>query len=393
MDYQLIKRIAKKAKIKVTDLLALSPSNDPFYCGSPGQLEKAEWFGEVYEKMGRPDNIHVRRVHYWLVSQQPKYKTPNGEDYLNNDKCWGLISIASKYARYTGVIPMENIIDRRNPPAIEHSSNWEHTLPSDVKDETDPEKIIDLVADEFWCFNASKTQPYMLELWCEKSTMNDVLEPLCSEHGMNLVTGLGELSITAVRLLMERVEAADKPTRIFYISDFDPAGEGMPISVSRKIEYFSQQAQHKRDIKLIPIMLTAKQCIDYELPRTPIKSSNLRKNEFEERHGAGATELDAMEALYPGEMRKLIMEIVNEYFDHDKWNGAIRKNISLKKKVREHLEPMVTNLLEDIDLDEFDEFDPGEGDLKDDSGKSWLYDSGLEYIDQLTKYKEHKSVQ
>jgi len=389
MNYEIIKAAAKKAKGKVTDFLALSPNNDPFYCGSPGQLEKAEWFGTIYDKMGSPDKVHVRRVHYWLVSQDPKYKTPDGEEYLNNDKCWGLISIASKYARYSGIVPMENIVDRRNPPAIEHCHNWEHDLPTDVKDQTDSDEIIELIAKEFYCFNSSKTQPYMLEIWCEKSTMNDVLEPICSRHGMNLVTGLGELSITAVVLLMDRVKAANKPTRIFYISDFDPAGEGMPISVSRKIEYFSQD--EKPDIKLIPIMLTAEQCVEYGLPRTPIKSSNLRKDEFEERHGAGATELDAMEALHPGEMKDLIMVVVNEYFDRDKWNECHTKNNELKQMVREHLEPLVTNLLEEIDLEEFDEFEPGKGELIDDSEKDWLYDSELEYVDQLMKYKEHKS--
>ncbi|MEM7487255.1 MAG: hypothetical protein AAF348_18760 [Bacteroidota bacterium] len=392
MNYETIKLAAKRAKIKVNELLALSPGNDPFYCGSPGQLEKAKWFGEIYDKMGRPDNVHVRRVHYWLVSQDPKYKTPNGEDYLNNDKCWGLISISSKYARYAGLVPMENIVDRRNPPAIENCYNWEHRLPSDVKDETDSSQIINLISRQFYCFNASKTQPYMLELWCEKSTMNDVLEPICKEHGMNLVTGLGELSITAVRLLMDRVISSGKPTRIFYISDFDPAGEGMPISVSRKIEYFTQKDHLELDIKLIPIMLTSEQCVEYELPRTPIKSSNLRKNEFEERHGSGATELDALEALYPGRMHDLIINVVDEYFDHDKWNLAVRKNRSLREKVEEHLTPMVTNLLENVDLTEFDDFDPGEGSLIDDNDRQWLYDSRLKYFDQLMRYKNHKSA-
>lgn len=391
MNYEIIKSAAKNAKVKVTDLLALSPSNDPFYCGSPGQLKKARWFGGIYEKMGRPKDVHIRRVHYWLVSQEPKYKTPNGEDYVNDDRCWSLISVSSKYARYAGIIPMENIVDRRNPPPIENCSNWNHRLPSKVKEETDSEQIIDLITDEFYCFNASKTQPYMLELWCEKSTMNDILEPICSRHGLNLVTGLGELSITSVRLLMERVKASGKPTRIFYISDFDPAGEGMPISVSRKIEYFSSVDQVKRDIKLIPIMLTSKQCIDYKLPRTPIKSSNLRKDEFEERHGAGATELDAMEALHPGTMRELIMGAVDEYFDWHKWNEAIDQNERLRNHIRNHLTPLVTNLLENVNLQEFDDFDPGMGALVNDHQKKWLYDSSLSYVDQLYKYRDHKS--
>ena len=388
MNYETIKRVAKEVKCQVNDLLALSPSNDPFYCGSPGQLEKAIWFGEIYDKMGRPDNVHIRRVHYWLVSQDPKYKTPSGEDYLNNDKCWSLISVASKYARYANIVPMENIVDRRNPPPIENCSNWDHRLPSDVKNDTDSEQIIDLITDQFYCFNASKTQPYMLEIWCEKSTMNDVLEPICRRYGMNLVTGLGELSITAVRLLMERVDESGKPTRIFYISDFDPAGEGMPISVSRKIEFFSQEVAV--DIKLIPIMLTAQQCIDYKLPRTPIKASNLRKDEFENRHGAGATELDALEALHPGEMENLITKVVEEYFDRDKWNKAIDQNENLRGRIREHLQPLVTNLLDGVELEEFDGFNPDSGSLIDDHDKPWLYDSEIGYADQLMRYKNHK---
>src|SRR5436305_1114947 len=35
-------------------------------------------------------------------------------------------------------------------------------------------------------------QPYHLEVWCEKSTMNDVFMPLCERYGANLQTGMGE---------------------------------------------------------------------------------------------------------------------------------------------------------------------------------------------------------
>jgi hypothetical protein len=59
---------------------------------------------------------------------------------------------------------------------------------------------------------------------CEKSTINDVLIPLCQRYGMTSQTGAGELSITLTRLLAERMQESGKPTRIFYLSDFDPAG-------------------------------------------------------------------------------------------------------------------------------------------------------------------------
>jgi hypothetical protein len=72
-------------------------------------------------------------------------------------------------------------------------------------------------------------------LWCEKTTINDVLEPLCREYGAVLQSGAGELSITATRLLAERLQEQEKPTRIFYISDFDPAVESMPVAVNPNI--------------------------------------------------------------------------------------------------------------------------------------------------------------
>jgi hypothetical protein len=63
--------------------------------------------------------------------------------------------------------------------------------------------------------------------------------------------------------------------------------------------------------------LTADQCKQYHLPRTPIKDSERRAGVFEARHGAGATELDALEALHPGELRKIVIEAVDHYYDSD----------------------------------------------------------------------------
>ena len=71
--------------------------------------------------------------------------------------------------------------------------------------------------------------------------MDDILIPLCQRYYVNLVTGIGFLSITHVLQLIDRVIDNRKPTRIFYISDFDPAGVQMPVQVSRQIEYWLDQ--------------------------------------------------------------------------------------------------------------------------------------------------------
>ena len=47
-------------------------------------------------------------------------------------------------------------------------------------------------------------------------------------------------------------------------------------------------------------------------------------------------------------------------------------------------------MLEDLDLSSYDEIEIGVGELIDDSDKEWLFDSGLDYVDQLIRYKNHK---
>jgi hypothetical protein len=145
--------------------------------------------------------------------------------------------------------------------------------------------------------------------------MNDVLGPLCQGYGMNLQTGLGELSITATLALVHRLQEAGKPARIFYVSDFDPAGQSMPVSVSRKVEYFVRTLGLDVDVRVFPVILTAEQVLAYQLPRTPIKETERRRGGFEDRYGEGAVELDALEALYPGELQSVLEGCIVYYFD------------------------------------------------------------------------------
>jgi hypothetical protein len=145
--------------------------------------------------------------------------------------------------------------------------------------------------------------------------MNDVLEPLCQHYGMNLQTGLGELSITATLALVHRLQEGGRPARIFYVSDFDPAGQSMPVSVSRKVEYFVRTLGLSVDVRVFPVILTLEQVQYYQLPRTPIKDTERRRGGFEDRYGEGAVELDALEALYPGELQHVLEGCIEYYYD------------------------------------------------------------------------------
>jgi len=316
-NYAAIKQLAKDTGRRVSDLIALAPQNDPFYAGTPGDWKLGEWFAEFYHANFAPGTkVHLRRCHYKVLSLELSF--PDGLPYLNTDTCWDRLNAASKNARYLGLVDVDLIEDKKN--AEPQSFDYSYVAEPEINISSVPAEY-ELGMPDFpdapnYSVDAYQgAQAYHLELWIEKQTMNDVLLPLCQRYGMTLQTGAGELSITATRALARRIEEAGKPTRVLYISDYDPAGQSMPAAVSRKLEYFIRNYQLEVDVKLFPAVLTAAQCQRYSLPRTPIKESEKRKDSFEARHGAGATELDALEALRPGELERILRGYIESYYD------------------------------------------------------------------------------
>ncbi|MEX2443324.1 MAG: hypothetical protein WD492_06955 [Alkalispirochaeta sp.] len=234
------------------------------------------------------------------------------------------MSTSARFARYLGMVDVGAFVDRRNPSAIvmsryDESGNFNPTA--------------DFYFDE-WSLPTLNThigfnkpmagadgyelnlrdQPYHLELWVEKSTMEEYLLPICEKYQVNYVAGIGYQSITGVLDLLRRAQQSEKPVRIFYVSDFDPAGDTMPVAVARQIQFWLND-NADRDIRLAPLVLTKEQVLQYELPRAPIKPTDRSKKRFEETYGTGAVELDALEALFPGELSKIVTEAFAQYRD------------------------------------------------------------------------------
>ncbi len=332
-----LKEFAKDNGVNMGDILALARQNDPFACGTKTQIEQAEWFLNLWNKFGYTTGVHLRRIHYQIVSQRER-STHTGETYQNTVEHWGYLCESAKFARSLRYVPVNAFEDHRNPPPITFvTPRGNDPVPGvDIwMDSWQMPTINTELAAEFpiaspWVHGYDyhpSDQPYHLEVWVEKSTMNDALKPVCEQYGANLVTSLGFQSITGVVNLLERIEARGKPARIFYISDFDPAGDGMPTAVARQIEYWFDTFVTEPDILLTPICLTLAQVKKWKLPSTPIKLADLRRANFEDRYGYdGAVELDAMEALYPGELAKIVRNAFEPYFDNSLDNNLYQAN-------------------------------------------------------------------
>lgn len=191
------------------------------------------------------------------------------------------------------------------------------------------------------------------------------------------------------------------------------------MAVSRKIEFWEGDL----NIKLFPVMLTVQQCVEYELPRTPLKESERRTGAFEDRHGEGATELDALEALHPGEFARILKEELDRYFDHYLAENLSQEEYRRQAELDEFTCQIHSNFSDEIETlreeygaikEMFEEWKEDaekvwhaissdlEGETPDFAEEEWpesgvaeernrpLYDSSRTYLEQLKAYREHQ---
>ena len=322
-------------KIKAKDFFALAEQGDPFNADAEAHRELAEWFVEQWHRF-KPgaQTVHVRGLHYAISALAGKPEAvylPNGKLYDNTDLRWDDLQRAGKYARYLGLIDPGRFEDRRSHAAVvkpfstsarslsvfDDRSAFDFVELPGWSDFPDFPTMPPFPSPPRYSLGLRGQQRYRLEVWIEKSTQESVILPVCDRYQVTSVTAQGEISITSMWDAVRRAEQYGELTTtvILYISDFDPAGKSMPIAAGRKLEYLRRYRGSKVNMRVYAIALTYEQCLQYQLPRTPLKESDKRKQGFEDRYGTGATELDALESLYPGELARLLETAILRFHD------------------------------------------------------------------------------
>ena len=448
----------KQVGLTMKDVMVLSPQAEPFWIGQPAQHVKARYFMDIYNafirhlsESGRDgEPVHIRQIHYWVLSGGfTKYNS--NEPYENIEKCWNDLKDGAKFARILGYLPPDALTDERNPPMQPYAEEDppHYSALHDPINEWGPALTVEntsVTLPELQAFNYGGTvqnaQPYHIEIWCEKSTMDDILMPICERYGIDYVPSIGYNSITNIVKALRRLLSQKKPSRILYISDFDPAGDNMPRQVSRQIEFWGHY--YARDgasatvlpVKLMPVVLTKEQVEEYKLPPTPLKEG-VKGGDVWTAENGGGVELDALQALHPGEIRRIVTEVVEALMDPDledkyeeyrkavddvvdKWeedrkdfqeridalsseaDDALPQDVieELQKKVDDAMAPYLEQI-NDIIVDakqslagyekSINRMESPDANEPDDSDTTWLFDSARSYVDQLNAYHRQRN--
>lgn len=320
MDYYSIQDLAKQYKATSPDFYCLSSGHDPFYMrNDPHAHLKGEWFADLYRRywsaLGDPI---VRSLHYAILHHEV-YLTDGKTRYINLDAHYEKLQEAAKCARYLELVPMSVIEETKNEPDV--------FVPPVM-----PQPKLDIKSEYYYGIDLYSfpdqphyslttyphNQRYNIEIWCEK--IYGPLKELARKYGAVWQPSQGEQTVKCVQMITERRKQYNRPVRIFYISDFDPAGTSMPVAVSRKLEYLLDDIRgnaEEPDVRLYNLVLTQEQVTKYQLPRTPLKPTEKRKDVWQAIHGEDAVELNAIEAQpqYKGELVRIVEEAILHYYD------------------------------------------------------------------------------
>jgi hypothetical protein len=261
-------------------------------------------------------------------------------------------------------------------------------------------------------------QPFRLAVFGEKSSLSPVVGPICREYGADLYLPSGEASDAMIHTLVRDAHYDGRPLRVFYLSDCDPAGKQMAISVARKLRAFKDLLFPGVEYQLLPVALTVDQVREFGLPSTPLKPSERRGDRWRAAYGVEQTEIDSLATLRPDLLARLLRDALDAHADptlQERLNDARRAwGNAAQEAVDERLGPdrlaeieaaaaRIDDLRADadevaealaVDADEFDlpEFVPPVPDDERVYGDGFrpLVDSGWGYVDETLALKAAK---
>ncbi len=297
-------------------LTVLSAHVDPYRLDTESGHRDGSWIAEQLDRaVGEHRRFYWRGLHYALVAAGDSRK-PNGKVYRNTYEDWKwLFGTAGKAARWLGYIDFERIIDKRNSePVIYRNPRVEaSTWVSVGLDVTIPD--VDELEPYAGVTGFEGRQPYGLTIFGEKTSLEDVLDPIAQRFEADLYLPTGEISDTQLYRMAKDGSADGRTMVVFVLADCDPAGHQMAVSIGRKLQAFRDLSFPDLDFEVVPVALTVEQVRDLGLPSTPLKETEIRADRWREAFGIEQTEIDALATLQPQVLEEIVTSAIAPFYD------------------------------------------------------------------------------
>ena len=147
-------------------------------------------------------------------------------------------------------------------------------------------------------------QPHRVEIWTEKETLTGVLRSAALDWQVGLFPTRGYPSLSFLYDCAEDIEAAGKPTYIYFLGDHDPSGRDIRRNVFDRLREFAPTAE----IIFETLAVTEEQIESMNLSLRPTKETDSRSAGWR----GGSVEV---EAIPPDHLRKLVTEAIIEHVD------------------------------------------------------------------------------
>ena len=152
----------------------------------------------------------------------------------------------------------------------------------------------------------------------EKASLEEICLPWASAHQVDLYLGTGETSDTFIYQIARDAVADGRPLVVFILTDCDPSGWQMLISIARKLQAVQDLLFPPLRWEIVHVGLTPYQARHFELAEEPIKKGDKRAAAWEKAFGVKQTEIDALttpEMTDRGILRQLLDDAIAPYID------------------------------------------------------------------------------
>ena len=267
-------------------------------------LDLIETCVEIMDDYAAMDlDLTVRQLYYQLVSR---------DIIENTDKSYDRISRIINEARLAGLMDWAMIVDRGRPTTT--VPTWD-----------EPHDILQSCIQQFRT-NRWETQPYHVEIMCEKQALEGIFKPICSKWGISYTSNKGYCSQSVLHQKGKEIEKMHsiygKQTRIFYFGDHDPSGLDMDRDLNERLKMFSgcEDIIHR-------VSLSMPQIVQFKPPPNPAKLTDSRAKDYVKKHGGKSWELDAMDPRY---LKTIAGRCIEELIEWDAWDEACERENDMK---------------------------------------------------------------